>query len=348
MPMLMALIGVANLLVAVAIGFTMPSNWMTDFLSILFRAFHHLEVKGFDNIAKAGDNAIIALNHVSFLDPPLAMSLLPKRPVFAIDVAMSRHWWIQPFLKFVRTMALDPLKPFSLRAIINAVKDGNMLVIFPEGRITVTGSLMKVYDGAGMIADKSDAMVVPVHIAGPEVTIFSRLKNTQVRRRLFPKITVNILEPVKLKLDEELKGRRRRQAAGAKLYDIMSDLVYRSTPTDRTVVEALIEAAKVHGKSWPAIEDPVSGQLTYRRLLQAVAILGAKLMPFALEGRPIGVMLPTSNGGVVTVLAVMSGGARSGHDQFQRRSRQHSWRLPRRGGRHHPDLARLCGEGQAG
>jgi acyl-[acyl-carrier-protein]-phospholipid O-acyltransferase/long-chain-fatty-acid--[acyl-carrier-protein] ligase len=228
--------------------------------------------------------------------------------VFAIDVAMSRHWWIQPFLKFVRTMALDPLKPFSLRAIINSVKDGNMLVIFPEGRITVTGSLMKVYDGAGMIADKSDAMVVPVHIAGPEVTIFSRLKSTQVRRRLFPKITVNILEPVKLKLDEELKGRRRRQAAGAKLYDIMSDLVFRSTPTDRTVVEALIEAAKVHGKKWPAIEDPVSGQLTYRRLLQAVAILGAKLMPFALEGRPIGVMLPTSNGGVVTVLAVMSAG----------------------------------------
>jgi acyl-[acyl-carrier-protein]-phospholipid O-acyltransferase / long-chain-fatty-acid--[acyl-carrier-protein] ligase len=307
-PMLLALIGVANLLVAVAIGFTMPANWMTDFLSIVFRAFYHLEVKGFDNIAKAGNNAIIALNHVSFLDPPLAMSLLPKRPVFAIDVAMSRHWWIQPFLKFVRTMALDPLKPFSLRAIINSVKDGNMLVIFPEGRITVTGSLMKVYDGAGMIADKSDAMVVPVHIAGPEVTIFSRLKSTQVRRRLFPKITVNILEPVKLKLDEELKGRRRRQAAGAKLYDIMSDLEYRSTPTDRTVVEALIEAAKVHGKKWPAIEDPVSGQLTYRRLLQAVAILGAKLMPFALEGRPIGVMLPTSNGGVVTVLAVMSAG----------------------------------------
>jgi acyl-[acyl-carrier-protein]-phospholipid O-acyltransferase/long-chain-fatty-acid--[acyl-carrier-protein] ligase len=307
-PMLLALIGVANLLVAVAVGFTMPANWMTDFLSIVFRAFYHLEVKGFENIGKAGNNAIIALNHVSFLDPPLAMSLLPRPPVFAVDVAMSRHWWIQPFLKFVRTMALDPLKPFSLRAIINAVRDGDMLVIFPEGRITVTGSLMKVYDGAGMIADRSDAMVVPVHIAGPEATIFSRLKSTQVRRRLFPKITVNILEPVKLKLDEHLKGRRRRQAAGARLYDIMSDLVFRSTPTDRTVVEALIEAAKVHGKSWPILEDPVSGQLTYRRLLQATAILGAKLMPLALEGRPLGVMLPTSNGGAVTVLAVMSAG----------------------------------------
>ena len=302
------LLGVANLVAAIVIGRTMPAGWVNDFLSIVFRAFYRLEVKGFENIAPAGDNAIIALNHVSFLDPPLATAILPKRPVFAIDVAMSKHWWIQPFLKFVRTMALDPLKPFSLRTIINAVRDGNMLVIFPEGRITITGSLMKVYDGAALIADKSDAMVVPVRIEGPEATIFSRLKRSQVRRRLFPKITVTILEALKLKLDPELKGRRRRQAAGAALYEIMSDMIFRTTATDRTVIEALIDAAKAHGPNWLAIEDPVSGQMTYKKLLQTVAVLGAKLMPLAAEGRALGVMLPTSNGGVVTFLAVMSAG----------------------------------------
>jgi acyl-[acyl-carrier-protein]-phospholipid O-acyltransferase/long-chain-fatty-acid--[acyl-carrier-protein] ligase len=307
-PLLFALIGGANLLVAVAIGQTMPTGWLNDLLSIIFRAFYRLEVKGLDNIAKAGPNAIIALNHISFLDAPLAVSILPKRPVFAIDVAMSRRWWIQPFLKFVRTMALDPLKPFSVRDLINAVRNGNTLVIFPEGRITVTGSLMKVYDGAAMIADKSGAMVVPVRIDGPEATIFSRLKNSQVRRRLFPKITVTILDPVELKIDPEIKGRKRRQAAGAALYTVMSDLIFRTTSTDRTVVQALIDAAKIHGPKWPAVEDPVSGELTYKRLLQATAILGRKLMPLALEGRPLGIMLPTSNGGVVTLFAVMSAG----------------------------------------
>ncbi|MGB8631595.1 MAG: AMP-binding protein, partial [Xanthobacteraceae bacterium] len=307
-PFLFALIGIANLAVAVFIGLTMPASWVNDFLSIVFRAFFRLEVKGIDNVAKAGPNAIIALNHVSFLDPPLAMAILPKRPVFAIDVGMSQRWWIQPFLKFARTMALDPLKPFSLRSIINAVRGGDTLVIFPEGRITVTGSLMKVYDGAALIADKSEAMVVPVRIEGPEATIFSRLSNAQVRRRWFPKITVTILEPVRLKLDPELKGRRRRQAAGAALYTIMSDLMFRTTSTDRTVLEALIDAAKIHGAGWLAIEDPVRGQMTYRRLLQAVAILGRKLMPLALEGQVLGVMLPTSNAAVVTFFAVMSAG----------------------------------------
>jgi acyl-[acyl-carrier-protein]-phospholipid O-acyltransferase / long-chain-fatty-acid--[acyl-carrier-protein] ligase len=308
MPLLFALLGVANLVVAFIIGRTMPASWMNDFLSIAFRAFFRLEVEGLENVAKAGDNAIIAMNHVSFLDAPIAMSLLPKRPVFAVDIGISRQWWIQPFLPFVRTMALDPLKPMALRTIINAVRDGNMLVIFPEGRITLTGSLMKIYDGAAMIADKSDAMVVPVRIDGPQKTIFSRLNSTQVRRRLFPKIKVTILEPVKLNVDPELKGRKRRQAAGAALYDIMSNLIFRTTSTDRTVVEAVIEAAKVHGGKWLAIEDPTSGRLTYKRLLQATRILGAKLMPLALEGRAVGVMLPTSNGAAVTVLALMSGG----------------------------------------
>ncbi len=307
-PALFALLGAVNLLVAVAIGFTMPASWLNDFLSIVFRAFYRVEVKGLENIDKAGHNAIIALNHVSFLDAPLAVSILPKRPVFAIDVGMSQRWWIQPFLKFVRTMALDPLKPFSLRAIINAVKDGNRLVIFPEGRITVTGSLMKVYDGAAMIADKADAMVVPVRLEGPETTIFSRLNDDQVRRRWFPKISMTVLDPVKLKVDPEIKGRKRRQAAGAALYTIMSDMMFRTSATDSTLVEALIEAARIHGANWLAIEDPVSGQLTYKKLLIAVSVLGRKLMPLAPVGKTLGVMLPTSNGGVVTTLAVSSAG----------------------------------------
>jgi acyl-[acyl-carrier-protein]-phospholipid O-acyltransferase / long-chain-fatty-acid--[acyl-carrier-protein] ligase len=307
-PLLFVLIGVACLVVAVIIARTMPASWLNDFLSIVFRALYRLEVNGLENVAKAGDNAIIAMNHVSFLDPPVAMSLLPKRPVFAVDVGIAKQWWIQPFLPFVRTMALDPLKPMALRTIINAVREGNMLVIFPEGRITVTGSLMKIYDGAAMIADKSDAMVVPVRIDGPERTMFSRLKSTQVRRRLFPKITVTILEPVKLNVDPALKGRKRRLAAGAALYDIMSDLMFQTSKTDRTIVEGVIEAAHIHGGKWPAIEDPISGQLTYKRVLQATRILGAKLMALAPKGKVVGVMLPTSNGAVVTVLSLLSGG----------------------------------------
>ena len=260
-----------------------------------------------DNLLNAGSNPIIALNHVSFLDAAVAMSLLPKDPMFAIDSAMAKKWWVKPFLQFIRAMPLDPTKPLAVRTLINAVKDGEALIIFPEGRLTVTGSLMKVYDGAGLIADKTDAYVVPVRLAGLECTPFTRLSRAQ-RRRWFPKVTVTVLEPVKLRVDPVLKGRHRRQAAGAALYEIMSNLVYRTTSIERTVTEALIEAAEIHGMGRVAVEDPIAGELSYRKLLMGARILGEKLMPLAPEGKPIGVMLPNANGAAVTVMALMSAG----------------------------------------
>src|SRR5206468_4786863 len=166
-------------------------------------------------------------------------------------------------------------------------------------------SLMKVYDGAGLIADKSEAMVVPVRISGAEHTPFSRLSRAQMRRRWFPKITVTVLEPVKLTVDPALKGKYRRQAAGAALYGIMSNLVYRTTSIERTVPEALIEAAEIHGMGRVAVEDPIAGTLSYRKLLMGVRILGEKLMAFAPEGKPIGLMLPNANGTAVTLIALM-------------------------------------------
>src|SRR5258708_25987159 len=102
-------------------------------------------------------------------------------------------------------MPLDPLKPIVIRSLVNRVKAGDPLVIFPEGRITVTGSLMKVYDGAGLIADKSEAMVIPVRITGLEQTPLTRLSRAQVRRRWFPKVTGTLLEPVKLARAPTLK-----------------------------------------------------------------------------------------------------------------------------------------------
>jgi acyl-[acyl-carrier-protein]-phospholipid O-acyltransferase / long-chain-fatty-acid--[acyl-carrier-protein] ligase len=305
---LFLLLGAASFLVAVAIGRTMPASALSDALSIIYRALFRIEVNGIDNLNKAGPNLIIALNHVSFLDAGLALSLRDRKPVFAIDVGIAKRWWVRPFMKLTNAMPLDPMKPMAVRTLIEAVRAGNALIIFPEGRITVTGSLMKVYDGAAMIADKSNAEIVPVRIEGLEQTPFSRLSKTQVRRRWFPKVKVTILEPVKLTVDPDLKGRKRRLAAGAALYGIMSDLVFRTTSTDRTVVEAVIQAAATHGRGRVAIEDPVSGELSYKRLLVGAAILGTKLMPMAAPGRALGVMLPNANGAVVTVLGLMTAG----------------------------------------
>ena len=307
-PLILGLIGLANLIAAALIWVTLPTRAFKDFLSIVFRAFYRLEIKGLDNVAKAGPNPIIALNHVSFLDAGLALSLLEREPVFAIDRQIAERWWVKPFLKLTRALPIDPTKPMATRALINAVKSGDTLVIFPEGRLTVTGSLMKVYDGAGLIADKTGVDVVPVRIEGLERTPFSYLTADQTNPGWWPKIEVTILEPTRLALDPALVGKRRRLAAGAALYDIMSDMMFRTANTQRTIVDAVIEAGRTAGWARVAVEDPVTGTLTYKRLVLGATILGRKLMGLAPEGRAIGVMLPNANGAAVTILAVMSAG----------------------------------------
>ena len=111
---------------------------------------------------------LIAPNHVSLVDGPLLHATLPIDASFAVDTGISKAWWAKPFLKLIKHYTMDPSKPLAARDLIKLVASGEPVVIFPEGRITVSGSLMKVYDGTAMIADKADAVVVPVRIEGAQ------------------------------------------------------------------------------------------------------------------------------------------------------------------------------------
>ena len=308
-PGLFLILGVIGIIVAIVIFRTSPGRALPDLISLIYRLLFRVEVIGTEHLAALeGRNVVITPNHLSFLDAPLVMAAIDCNPVFAIDVTISKRWWIKPFLKLGQALAIDPMRPMATRTLIAAVKEGQRLVIFPEGRITVTGQLMKIYEGAGLIAEKAGALILPVHIEGPERTPFGYLKPHQIRKALFPKIKLTILPPREIKLDPDLKGRRRRLAAGDALYQIMSDAIFQTSNIDRSIFRAVLDAAKREGAGRQAVEDPVSGLLSYKKMLLGCRILGAKLMPLAPQGSAIGVMLPNANGAAVTVLALMSAG----------------------------------------
>lgn len=144
----------------------LPTNPLRDLVSILYRAFFRLEVDGLENLEKAGDAPILALNHVSYLDAGLALTLTERAPTFAVDTRVAQRWWVRPFLRLANALPIDPTRPMATRSLIKVVRSGEPMVIFPEGRLTVTGSLMKIYDGAAMVADKTGAMIVPIRIDG--------------------------------------------------------------------------------------------------------------------------------------------------------------------------------------
>jgi acyl-[acyl-carrier-protein]-phospholipid O-acyltransferase / long-chain-fatty-acid--[acyl-carrier-protein] ligase len=305
---LFALLGIANLIAMVLIMAAWGREGIQDVGSFLFKTFFGLEVRGREHLPPAGSRTIIAPNHVSLVDAPVMHSILPTHAAFAIDTGMANTPWVKPFLRFVKAYSVDPTKPLGTRKLIAAVKDGETLVIFPEGRLTVTGGLMKVYDGTAMIADKADAEIVPVRIDGPERSHFGYLNRYQAKKAWFPKTVVTILPPERLKLPDGLKGKARRQAAGAALQDIMVNTAVRTANLDQTLFQALVEAKTTRDTGKPAIEDPMGTKLSYGKLITSAQVLGAKFTLLAPVGASVGVMLPNSAAVAVTFFALQTVG----------------------------------------
>jgi acyl-[acyl-carrier-protein]-phospholipid O-acyltransferase/long-chain-fatty-acid--[acyl-carrier-protein] ligase len=273
---------------------------------MLFRALFRTEVRGLENLPPAGTRMLIAPNHVSLIDGPLLHAILPIEASFAVDTGIAKAWWAKPFLKLIRHHTVDPTRPLGARDLIKLVAAGEPVVIFPEGRITVSGSLMKVYDGTAMIADKADAVVVPVRIEGAQRSYLSYLKNGEIKRALFPKVTISILPPVKLPIDQTLKGKTRRNAAGAALQDVMIDAMVKNAMLDQTLFQGIANAYRDRDTGKPAIEDALGTRLTYRKLILGAQVLSRKLEAGTAVGENIGVLLPNSAGVAVVFMALQS------------------------------------------
>ncbi|HEU0218967.1 MAG TPA: MFS transporter, partial [Stellaceae bacterium] len=297
----------ASLIVAVWVCRILPREVLRGIARLLLRLAYRVEVHGLDNLVGVGERAVIVPNHASFLDGGLIAAFLPGWPIFAIDTVQAQHWWARLFFAAVEVFPMDPSRPMATKSLVKAVREGRSCVIFPEGRINITGgALMKIYDGPGLIVDKADATVVPVRLDGVEFTAFSRLRG-RLRQRRFPKVTITVLEPRRLAIPADLRGRARRHAAGSQLYDIMSEMMARR-PDPPSLFGALLDARAVHGGSSRVLEDPTGQVLAYDRLIAASLVLGRRLGRITARGEIVGVMLPNSVGAAVGFLALQATG----------------------------------------
>src|SRR5688500_16757999 len=195
----------------------------------------------------------------------------------------------------------------SAKAMVRAVKEGRTLVIFPEGRITVTGALMKVFDGPGMVADRSDAPIVPVRIDGAQYSPFSRLRG-KVRLRNFPKVRLTILPPRRFAIPGEMSARARRAVAGRRLYDELSEMIFATSNVERTLFGALLDARRIHGGKAAVVEDVKRSPLSYNRLVTSSLALARPLARISAPGESMGVLLPNVAGVAVTFFALQARG----------------------------------------
>jgi acyl-[acyl-carrier-protein]-phospholipid O-acyltransferase/long-chain-fatty-acid--[acyl-carrier-protein] ligase len=273
---------------------------MKYLLRWLLVCFYQVEVVGLDNFNRAGNRTLIIANHTSFLDAVLLAVFLPGRLTFAINTHIARKLWVRPFLGLTRVFAMDPANPLSAKALIRFLKEGNRAVIFPEGRITVTGTLMKIYDGPGMIAEKSGATLLPVRIEGAQYTPFSRMRG-RVRLRWFPKIRLTVLEPFTMRPGDD--GQRRKTVSGKRLSRVMTEMMFATSQYRQTLFEALLDARRIHGGDHLIMEDIERHPYSYNRLIRGAFMLGRKLARKTSPDEHVGVLMP----GVCSTLLTLFG-----------------------------------------
>ncbi|OSM01579.1 acyl-[ACP]--phospholipid O-acyltransferase [Magnetofaba australis] len=293
LPEIVLSIGLINLIVAIYVVGLLPDVVLKRLLQGVLRLLYRVEVSGVEHFAAAGERVVIVVNHLSFLDPVLLAAFLPERPLFAVNSGIAKRWWVRPFLHLVEAYPVDPADPFSIRAMARRVGEGNRLAIFPEGRITVTGALMKVYEGPGVIADRADATLLPIQLEGAQYTHFSRIRD-KIKPRLFPHIRMTILPPRRMQVPAEIKGRGRRKRIGAALYDLMCEMQVRSGNDARTLTDALADAWRIHGDERPILEDITRKPVTYARVMVGAQALGRPLAAFTQPEEAVGLLLPNS------------------------------------------------------
>lgn len=304
---LILILTITNFFTAVYICRILPDTVIKNIFQTIFKLVYRVEIVGMENYYKAGDRVLVIANHASFLDPPLLGAFLPERLVFAIDTHIAKSWWIRPFLSYLRAYPIDPTNPMATKTLIEKLREGRPVVIFPEGRITVTGSLMKIYEGPGMVADKANATLLPIRIDGPQYSPFSRLHG-KIRLKLFPKIRITILAPQKFEVPKEIVGRRRRHLIGNMLYDVMSNMMFEGSDDKTTLFESLIEASKQYGMKQVIAEDVDKNRLTYQRILLGSFLLGYRIKQKTQSGEKVGILLPNAAGTMVTFFACLAYG----------------------------------------
>ncbi|MBO1924833.1 AMP-binding protein [Thiomicrorhabdus sp. 6S3-12] len=290
-------------------------KWLFKSLAkLLFKLLYRVEVRGLEHyraVKQAQQPLLIIANHVSLLDGPLLDLFLPGETTFMVDKSHTNKWHERWILAMSHYFSVDMHSPYAAKHMIEELRTGKQCMIFPEGRITTTGAMMKIYDGTGMVAAKSGAILLPVHIDGAVLSRFSYLDGRRfgfIKRFWFPKITLTISPAQKLSAPKGVKGHDRHRLLTEQVAKIMRDSAYLGAIQKKSLFTALLQAKTKFRAGDICVEDINHQELTLKKIVLAAKVLGKALHKELKDEKRVGLMLPNVSGMPASFFALQAYG----------------------------------------
>jgi acyl-[acyl-carrier-protein]-phospholipid O-acyltransferase/long-chain-fatty-acid--[acyl-carrier-protein] ligase len=253
---------------------------------LYFRVVHRLSIEGMERVPQGTARLIVIANHASYIDGIIIWTYLRLPLRIIVDRSIVLNRWVSPFLKNEHIVPIDSMNPYALKEVIHTVNQGFPLLVFPEGRRTSTGNMMKIYDGAGFVAYKTGATILPIYLKNTYDTFFAR---KHPGRRIFARLSMTIgeaREPLKL---EHLPNKDRKKEATRAIYRALCDIYLEVHNRPSTLGREFVRICKENGGR-QAFRDSTGARVGYGKALLGAFALG-RYLAMATKGN-VGVMLP--------------------------------------------------------
>lgn len=201
-PQLFMLLAALNLMVAVYLFMQRPIFVIRFLVWVLTHTMYRVNHKNLHYLPKKS-GALIVCNHVSYMDALLLSAVCPRLIRFVMEEDYANLPPLRRFLKRAGVIPISASNRNSIRRAFNEVEqalaDGHIVCIFPEGRLTADGEMNEFMRGMDIILRRSPVPVIPVALKGLWGSYFSRYKGRACKglpTRFWSKIEIEAGEPV--------------------------------------------------------------------------------------------------------------------------------------------------------
>ncbi|HWN96547.1 MAG TPA: AMP-binding protein, partial [Methylomirabilota bacterium] len=263
-----------------------------------FRAYN-------EEVLKTPGPVLLLPNHVSWIDWLFLLACTDEdwRCVVSAKAAQT-SWLHRKIMINRRTFPIDTDSPYAVKHMAEFLAQGGRLALFPEGRLSRTGTLMKLFDGTGFLLHKTNAKVITCYLRGAHRLPLSPNPNC---KKWFPSVTAHFSEALTAPLVEHLSTSQARHLLTNWLRDRMVSQQFETEMQvgPQTLAEAVVETASRFPKR--VVLEDVTAALSYKRLLVGADLMSWQLCnALARDMKRVGVLLPNVNATPVVLLSLWS------------------------------------------